>query len=205
MPIEEHDGFVWAWYHPHGEPPSFPVQTFDEIASGEWTDYRKREWTISTHVQETGENAVDSAHFLAVHGVPDLLARPDVRFDGHLRVSDLAMELTRITDQKGVEKGRYVDGKEEGPWKRWYDNGQLEAEGNYVRGTMVGFWVGFHKNGQKMYEGQFEAGKRPGDWVGWHDNGQKEFEAKAENGGWVGAGVGGTTQKSLVEARTASS
>ena len=123
LPIEEHDGFVWAWYHPHGEPPSFPVQTFDEIASGEWTDYRKREWTISTHVQETGENAVDSAHFLAVHGVPDLLARPDVRFEGHLRVSDLAMELTRITEQKGVEKGRYVDGKiltmNSGPGQTW--------------------------------------------------------------------------------------
>ncbi len=123
LPVAEANGFVWAWYHPHGEAPSFPLHTFDEIASGEWTPYQKREWTISTHVQETGENAVDSAHFLAVHGVPDLLARPEVRFEGHLRTSDLAMELTRITEAKGLERGRYVDGHivtmNSGPGQTW--------------------------------------------------------------------------------------
>ncbi len=123
LPVEEHDGFIWAWHHPHGRPPSFPVKTFEEIESGEWTDYQKREWTVATHVQETGENAVDSAHFLAVHGVPDLLARPEVRFEGHLRVSDLPMELTRITERKGLEKGRYVEGRiltmNSGPGQTW--------------------------------------------------------------------------------------
>ena len=123
LPVVEADGFVWAWYHPDGAEPAFALHTFDEIASGEWTDYQKREWTISTHVQETGENAVDSAHFLAVHGVPDLLARPDVSFEGHLRTSDLAMELTRITEREGLEKGRYVDGRiltmNSGPGQTW--------------------------------------------------------------------------------------
>jgi len=123
LPVVEADGFVWAWYHPRGDAPSFPLHTFEEIESGEWTPYRKRAWTISTHVQETGENAVDGAHFLAVHGVPDLLARPEVRFEGHRRTSDLAMELTRITDQKGLERGRYVDGRiltmSSGPGQTW--------------------------------------------------------------------------------------
>lgn len=123
LPLEERNGFIWAWYHPGGASPSFPLKTFEELDSGEWTECERREWTIATHVQETGENAVDSAHFLAVHGVPDMLARPDVRFDAHLRVSDLAMELTRISDDEGLLKGRFVEGRivtmNSGPGQTW--------------------------------------------------------------------------------------
>lgn len=123
LPLVEQDGFLWAWHHPQGDPPSFPLHAFEEIASGEWTTYDRSEWMIRTHVQETGENAVDSAHFLAVHGVPDLLARPEVRFEEHQRVSNLAMELTRITEEKGLEKRRYVDGHiltiSSGPGQTW--------------------------------------------------------------------------------------
>ncbi|TFH24793.1 MAG: Rieske (2Fe-2S) protein [Myxococcales bacterium] len=122
-PLVEQNGFLWAWYHPHGTDPSFPLQEFEEISSGEWTDDEKRDWHIDTHVQESGENAVDSAHFLHVHKVGGILSKPDVTFDGHRRVSNLAMELTRITEEQGRERGKYVDGRiltmSSGPGQSW--------------------------------------------------------------------------------------
>ena len=123
LPLVEQNGMLWAWFHPAGEAPLFEVQAFEEISSGDWTPYRKSEWTIATHVQEAGENAVDSAHFLAVHGVPDLLARPEVRFEGHRRISSLPMELPRISEQRGLERRNYVEGRiltmNSGPGQTW--------------------------------------------------------------------------------------
>ena len=71
----------------------FDVVPFEEIESGDWTEYKTFSWTIATHVQETGENAVDSAHFVYVHRVGDVLSRPEVSFDGPKRVSDLHLNL----------------------------------------------------------------------------------------------------------------
>jgi hypothetical protein len=48
-----------------------------EHGNPEWTPYRQRRWTVKSHSQEMGENSVDAAHFLSVHGtlgVPELTA-----------------------------------------------------------------------------------------------------------------------------------
>jgi phenylpropionate dioxygenase-like ring-hydroxylating dioxygenase large terminal subunit len=97
-PVIEKSGFIWAWYHPSGDAPLYEIEPFAEIESGEWTDYKKLGWTINTNVQETGENAVDSAHFIYVHGMRDILSKPTVTFSDHKRESSLHLDFERIND-----------------------------------------------------------------------------------------------------------
>lgn len=64
----ERNGLVWIWYHALGSPPEFELPTLAEYQHKEWTPYRRFGWTVASHGQEMAENAVDSAHFLYVHG-----------------------------------------------------------------------------------------------------------------------------------------
>ena len=48
----------------------------------------------------------------------------------------------------GKEQGTIRNGKKEGPWVRYHDNGQVSAKGNYKDGKDEGPWVWYHDNGQ---------------------------------------------------------
>ena len=46
------------------------------------------------------------------------------------------------------DKGNYIDGKKEGLWEEYYDNGQLKAKGVYKEGKEDGTWEVFDEQGQ---------------------------------------------------------
>ena len=52
------------------------------------------------------------------------------------------------------------DGKIDGPWVTWHQNGQKLVEANYKNGKQNGLETAWHENGQKMTEGNFKNGKR---------------------------------------------
>ena len=52
---------------------------------------------------------------------------------------------------EGLERGSFRDGKREGLWFSFYDNGQLEWEGTYKDGKKDGPWVYYNKDGT-VYE-----------------------------------------------------
>jgi antitoxin component YwqK of YwqJK toxin-antitoxin module len=45
-------------------------------------------------------------------------------------------------------KGSYKDGKRDGPWERYYENGQLEKKGSYKDGELDGLYERYYENGQ---------------------------------------------------------
>ena len=96
LPLEERGEFLFAWYHPSGDPPSFELAHFAELESGEWTACRRKQWRIATHVQESGENAVDTAHFRAVHNTGELLTQGEVTFEGVRRESLIQVAHQRV-------------------------------------------------------------------------------------------------------------
>ena len=59
-------------------------------------------------------------------------------------------------------EGNFIDGKEDGKWTRWYENGQIESEGNYKDGKKDGKWTWWHENGQKWSETNYKDGKQEG-------------------------------------------
>jgi nitrite reductase/ring-hydroxylating ferredoxin subunit len=100
-PLREVNGLLMAWYHAEGAPPAWEVPVLPEFGHPEWTTYEKRSWKIRSHNQEMAENAVDSAHFLYLHGTQEM---PETRAEerGHLLH---AVSSTVMKTPQGKVKG----------------------------------------------------------------------------------------------------
>ena len=78
--------------------------------------------------------------------------------------------------EKRVVLGNGVNGKKEGLWTFWYDNGRKIKEGSFEDGKLEGVWTYWNQRGEKESEGTFKAGKGSGLWIFWHPNGEKFSE-----------------------------
>lgn len=82
--------------------------------------------------------------------------------------------------------GSYLNGIEEGVFKKWYRTNQLAEYRTYHEGKKVGKHVGFWEDGQPKFEFNFIAGELHGESNEWYRNGQayKAFHYKMgyENG-----------------------
>jgi phenylpropionate dioxygenase-like ring-hydroxylating dioxygenase large terminal subunit len=94
--IERNDA-IWVWYHPQNQKPSFEIEEMEEFYDDGFTETHIREWVIKAPIQETGENAVDKAHFAYVHNA---LAVPEGTVDivDHTRTTRLESETPAIGD-----------------------------------------------------------------------------------------------------------
>ena len=79
------------------------------------------------------------------------------------------------------------DGKPEGPFVGWHENGQKQSEGTFKNGGYDGPYTDWHENGQKQSEGRVKNGKEDGLWTEWHENGQKKSEGIYKDGEEVSA------------------
>ena len=63
---------------------------------------------------------------------------------------------------EGLQRGSFNDGKTDGPWVFYYDNGQLSLEGTYKDGKADGPWISFNKDGtvDEKNTGTFKDGRK---------------------------------------------
>lgn len=88
LPIQERYGAIFAWYHPHGDEPSFPLPDVPELEDNGYVAIRRGEWNIGTMIQEIGENGVDNAHLKFLHKAP-IIPPVEARADGHKFHTDI--------------------------------------------------------------------------------------------------------------------
>ena len=76
---------------------------------------------------------------------------------------------------KGIQKtNNYKDGKKEGYWESFHDNGQLSEKGNYNDGLRVGVWESYHDNGKLWVRGKYtKDGTRDASWEYFDKDGKK--------------------------------
>ncbi len=75
------------------------------------------------------------------------------------------------------------EGVKDGPWKEYYEDGQLRAEGLYNLGNRIGRWRFYHQTGGLEQEGNFnDQGKPEGPWKWFHENGNVFREEAYRNG-----------------------
>lgn len=105
--VEEANGFIWTWYHPHGEPPLWALDYYPQTSDPDWTPYQRHEWFVYAPLQSMAENGVDSAHFRFVHGTASL---PDaeITWDGHRRTGVVS---AKMGTPAGEVDGRIVNGQ----------------------------------------------------------------------------------------------
>lgn len=99
-PTCEVNGLIWAWYHPRAIEPLFEVEVVPELDTPEWTELEVHDWEIGTIIQETGENAVDTAHFMFVHSATTL-PEGEITVEGHRRSTDVTMMAHAMDEETG--------------------------------------------------------------------------------------------------------
>jgi antitoxin component YwqK of YwqJK toxin-antitoxin module len=65
----------------------------------------------------------------------------------------------------------YKEGKLEGKYRYWYENGKLSEMCNYKEGKIEGEWKSWYDNGVQKIICNYKNGKIEGEWKGWYDNG----------------------------------
>ena len=60
----------------------------------------------------------------------------------------------------GKTQGSFKDGKKDGPWVSYWENGQLSDQGTYKDGKLHGPWVSYWENGNvwEKYTGTYKDG-----------------------------------------------
>ncbi len=114
--------------------------------------------------------------FLSFH--QDTLYYQDKKYSGYI--------YDRFENGDSAFVGSYLNGMEEGVFKKWYRNNQLGEYRTYHSGKKVGKHVGFWEDGQPKFDFNFIAGELHGESNEWYPNGQayKAFHYKMgyENG-----------------------
>lgn len=113
--VREVNQVIWVWYHPQHAQPSFEPEVIEEATPGNdaWSTPKIHTWDIGTHMQEIGENAVDAAHFLYVHGtqnipMPEVLDFNGINRSGRLvsKMSTPRGEITGIIENRNTGPGQ---------------------------------------------------------------------------------------------------
>ena len=88
-----------------------------------------------------------------------------------------------------ISKGSFKNGKKNGLWIRYYDNGQLWDKGTYINGKKEGYWIAYFDDGKLWYKGNMRNGNEDGFWIFYFSNGQLHYKGKYINfkkeGPWV--------------------
>ena len=88
---------------------------------------------------------------------------------------------------KGLTNGWFVNGKKNGQWTYWYEEGQLERRGMYENGKETGEWTFWYENGQLYMIGSYQSGKSIGSWTIYWENGRvfSQIEHIWNNQKWI--------------------
>jgi hypothetical protein len=86
-----------------------------------------------------------------------------------------------VNGQKANEI-EYRDGKYDGTFTAFYDNGSKAYKQHYKAHVCVGAEIGWHKSGKNAYEGEYKDGKQDGVWRHWYENGQLASQSTYKNG-----------------------
>ena len=76
----------------------------------------------------------------------------------------------------GENQGSLKDGKTDGPWVWYHENGQLLSTGTDKNGIPDGLWVNYWENGQLMSKGTIKDAKKDGPWVKYEEDGTVDKE-----------------------------
>ena len=87
----------------------------------------------------------------------DLVYRNDLYYEKFTNVP-FSGEVT------GEEQGSFKNGKRNGAWVFYHQNGQLWYEGNYKNGKEEGAFISYSEYGQLSSKGNYKNGKREGYW-----------------------------------------
>mmetsp|Transcript_29795 Transcript_29795/g.33229 ORF Transcript_29795/g.33229 Transcript_29795/m.33229 type:complete len:123 (-) Transcript_29795:24-392(-) len=76
----------------------------------------------------------------------------------------------------GTTTRTYIDSKQEGEYKQWYENGQLKEYCHYVNGIREGEYKCWYDNGQLETQSNYVNGLSEGEFMSWRKNGEAWYQ-----------------------------
>ena len=73
-------------------------------------------------------------------------------------------KVFQMFDDMKVPLGKMKDGKKEGKWMVWYDNGTKQEEQNYKDGKKNGLFTEWNENQEIIQKGMFQSNLMNGEW-----------------------------------------
>ncbi|HOY33271.1 MAG TPA: hypothetical protein PKW80_15430 [Bacteroidales bacterium] len=89
--------------------------------------------------------------------------------DGNKRV--LFKETLYYPNHQKYMEGEYRNGKRNGKWTSWYQNGNEMSIHHFNDGVDDGEMTVFYENGKKRYQGDYSKGEQKGIWKFWDEQG----------------------------------
>ena len=166
--------------------------------NGKWTHWNKNGVALEEHYYVDGETGtiacLDYAqNIITLNDEPftglNICTHENAGIDSQGNVVDGKKEgrftIFYENGQKLLES-HWKDGKEEGKWTGWHENGQKAAESYFREAKLDGKATSWHKNGQKAEVAHYTSGKEDGKFTDWYENGQKSWERTIKDGWFDG-------------------
>lgn len=103
-PTAVEDGHLRFWYHP--DPAIEPMWEIPKLIDESMVPCGSADWTVASYWQEMAENSVDMAHFVSIHGTPELGEVGSVEVDGPMR--KVINKTVYATDQGNIDGELHV-------------------------------------------------------------------------------------------------
>ena len=82
------------------------------------------------------------------------------------------LNICKAIQKKRIKReGNNKDGKRDGKWTFYDENGQIIEVETYKDGKLDGQFTGWYESGQKRIEGSYKDGKHTGIWTSWDSSG----------------------------------
>ena len=69
-------------------------------------------------------------------------------------------------------KGDYKEGKEDGEWLNFWENGKLKNKTSFKIGLMNGEWLSYFPTGKLKLTGAYDENFKVGEWIDYFENGR---------------------------------
>ena len=132
-----------------------------------------RQMEVKTMYHANGKRAITATYY---KGVPDGIRR---EYDENGKVVNGFVFAKGILKYEGITD---EDGKRQGLWREFYPTGELKSEGNYIDSKQDGGWKFYFENQKTEVEGRYKNGKKEGTWYWYYPNGEILQEENWNNG-----------------------
>ncbi len=125
------------------------------------------------HADEVGECTALNTLTIQQENLESIAFHNDVPFSG--------VACSYLSNGKAHTYTTYKDGKREGLWQIFHENGRLYKMGYVRNGADDGDFREYFKSGILRYEYHYDQGKKTGTWKGWYNDGTPYTERNFHN------------------------
>ncbi len=84
--------------------------------------------------------------------------------------------VTHYPDGKVAERLKYVNGKKDGEWLKYFESGKISLRSFYTNGILNGKLEVWFENGRPQYSGFYKNNLREGKWIIYREDGSVRYE-----------------------------